>query len=172
MINPRHRHHHPARWVDAGAGWTDRMPRLSAPVQTSGGSGADFCFVRQNVGGRMVLTTYGRSSGFCVDPIEKKAVEPFLSGHQRALLRHGGLQPRLPLLSETGTSARRASSTTSRIRPRRKPSRPPAQKLGCWSVAFTYNDPVVFAEYAMDVADACREAGIAAVAVTAGYNDR
>src|SRR5207247_9483165 len=44
-----------------------------------------------------------------------------------------------------------------------------AQRLGCRSVAFTYNDPVIFAEYAIDVAQACREHGIKAVAVTAGY---
>src|SRR5450830_1850293 len=40
---------------------------------------------------------------------------------------------------------------------------------GCKSVAFTYNDPVIFAEYAMDTADACHAHGINAVAVTAGY---
>jgi pyruvate formate lyase activating enzyme len=44
-----------------------------------------------------------------------------------------------------------------------------AAALGCASVAFTYNDPVVFLEYVVDVADACRERGIRAVAVTAGY---
>jgi pyruvate formate lyase activating enzyme len=44
-----------------------------------------------------------------------------------------------------------------------------AQQLGCASVAYTYNDPVIFMEYANDVADACREQGIRSVAVTAGY---
>jgi pyruvate formate lyase activating enzyme len=44
-----------------------------------------------------------------------------------------------------------------------------ASRLGCRSVAFTYNDPVIFMEYAMDVADACRARGLKAVAVTAGY---
>jgi pyruvate formate lyase activating enzyme len=44
-----------------------------------------------------------------------------------------------------------------------------AQRLGCASIAFTYNDPVVFMEYAMDAADACRAHGIKSVAVTAGY---
>jgi pyruvate formate lyase activating enzyme len=46
-----------------------------------------------------------------------------------------------------------------------------AERLGCRSVAFTYNDPVIFMEYAIDVADACRERGIAAVAVSAGYQN-
>jgi len=44
-----------------------------------------------------------------------------------------------------------------------------AQELGCRSVAFTYNDPVIFHEYAIDVAQACRARGIKTVAVTAGY---
>jgi pyruvate formate lyase activating enzyme len=44
-----------------------------------------------------------------------------------------------------------------------------AAELGCRSVAFTYNDPVIFLEYAIDVADACRELGVKSVAVTAGY---
>ena len=44
-----------------------------------------------------------------------------------------------------------------------------AEELGCRSVAFTYNDPVIFHEYAIDVARACRERGVRTVAVTAGY---
>src|SRR6059036_708544 len=39
-----------------------------------------FCFVRAREGGQVVLTTYGRSSGFCVDPIEKKPLDHFLPG--------------------------------------------------------------------------------------------
>ena len=60
-----------------------------------------FCFVRQNIGGEMMLTTYGRSTGFCIDPIEKKPLNHFLP-HQRAELRNGRMQPRLQVLSELG----------------------------------------------------------------------
>jgi pyruvate formate lyase activating enzyme len=63
---------------------------------------AGFCFVREARGGEVVMTSYGRASGFCVDPIEKKPLNHFSPGHQRALVRHGGLQPRLPLLPELG----------------------------------------------------------------------
>jgi pyruvate formate lyase activating enzyme len=44
-----------------------------------------------------------------------------------------------------------------------------ADELGCKSVPFTYNDPVIFAEYAIDTAMACRERGVRTVAVSAGY---
>ena len=60
------------------------------------------CFVRMREGDEMVLTTYGRSSGFCIDPIEKKPLNHFYPGIERALLRHGRLQPRLQVLPEFG----------------------------------------------------------------------
>ena len=117
----------------------------------------------------MVLTTYGRSSGFCIDPIEKKPLNHFYPGLERAFVRHGGLQSRLQVLPELGHQqvARHGPRLPTRRRPKRSPR--PRSELGCKSVAFTYNDPVIFAEYAMDVADACRARGIKTVAVTAGY---
>ena len=117
----------------------------------------------------MVLTTYGRSSGFCVDPVEKKPLNHFYPGTSDPLVRHRGLQPRLQVLPELGHLASRARWTGcwTRRRPRRSPR--PRTTLGCKSVAFTYNDPVIFAEYAMDVADACHARGVQTVAVTAGY---
>ena len=128
-----------------------------------------FCFVRQRVGDQMVLTTYGRSSGFCVDPIEKKPLNHFYPGTQRALVRHRGLQPGLPLLPELGhlQGARVGQAGGPGLARGHRRSAP--RQLGCKSVAFTYNDPVIFAEYAMDVADACHARGMQTVAVTAGY---
>jgi pyruvate formate lyase activating enzyme len=126
------------------------------------------CFVRACEGGGVVLTTYGRSSGFCVDPIEKKPLNHFLPG--TAVLSFGTAGCNLSCRfcqnwdisksRETDTLADAASPETVAAA---------AQALGCSSVAFTYNDPVIFLEYAADVADACRERGIKAVAVTAGY---
>lgn len=127
-----------------------------------------FCFVRQNDGGRMVLATYGRSSGFCVDPVEKKPLNHFYPG--TGVLSFGTAGCNLGCrycqnwnISKAGEYdllAERASAETIATT---------ARKLGCRSVAFTYNDPVIFAEYAMDVAAACRTAGVASIAVTAGY---
>jgi pyruvate formate lyase activating enzyme len=124
--------------------------------------------VRQNVNGELVLTTYGRSSGFCVDPIEKKPLAHFFPG--TAVLSFGTAGCNLGCrfcqnwdLSKAREFDRLADPASPEDIARA------AQRLGCRSVAFTYNDPVIFAEYAMDVADACRARGLAAVAVTAGY---
>jgi len=127
-----------------------------------------FCFVRQNVGGQMVLTTYGRSSGFCVDPIEKKPLNHFYPGTSVLSFGTAGCNLGCRFCQNWDISkAREFDRLADQAAPETIAAA--AQKLGCWSVAFTYNDPVVFAEYAMDVADACREAGVAPVAVTAGY---
>ena len=117
----------------------------------------------------MVLTTYGRSTGFCVDPIEKKPLNHFLPGTSGLVVRHGGLQPGLQVLSELGyfQIARQSSGSASRREP--ETIAEAAVQLGCHSVAFTYNDPVIWAEYAIDTARACRARGIKTVAVTAGY---
>jgi pyruvate formate lyase activating enzyme len=125
------------------------------------------CFVRACQDEQVVLTTYGRSSGFCVDPIEKKPLNHFLPG--TPVLSFGTAGCNLACCfcqnwdisksREIDTLADRASpETIARA----------ASKLGCRSVAFTYNDPVIFHEYAIDVAQACHEAGVLTVAVTAG----
>ncbi|MDE2622671.1 MAG: AmmeMemoRadiSam system radical SAM enzyme [Betaproteobacteria bacterium] len=126
------------------------------------------CFVRARVGDALVLTTYGRSSGFCVDPIEKKPLNHFLPGS--TILSFGTAGCNLACkfcqnwdISKTRDFDRLADQASPEAIART------AQELGCRSVAFTYNDPVIFAEYAMDVADACHERGIRTVAVTAGY---
>ena len=85
----------------------------------------------------------------------EEAAQPLLSRHERAVVRHRRLQPRAASSARTGTSRRRARWTGSPTRPRPRRSRARAKRAGCTSVAFTYNDPAIFAEYAMDVADAC-----------------
>ena len=99
----------------------------------------------------------------------EEAAEPLPPRHVGALVRDRWLQPRRASSARTGTSRSRARPIRSptRRRPRRSPRA--AQALGCRSVAFTYNDPVIFMEYAIDVAEACRAAGVQTVAVTAGY---
>jgi pyruvate formate lyase activating enzyme len=126
------------------------------------------CFVRARVGDEMVLTTYGRSSGFCVDPVEKKPLNHFYPGS--SILSFGTAGCNLACkfcqnwdISKSRDFDRLAAQATPEAIARA------AQENGCKSVAFTYNDPVIFAEYAMDVADACHEVGVHAVAVTAGY---
>ncbi|MGP8237679.1 MAG: AmmeMemoRadiSam system radical SAM enzyme [Limisphaerales bacterium] len=127
-----------------------------------------FCFVRQNVEGRMVLTTYGRSSGFCIDPVEKKPLNHFHPGTSVLSFGTAGCNLGCRFCQNWDISK---SREIDRLADQAAPETiaAAARRLKCRSVAFTYNDPVIFAEYAMDVADACRAAGVALIAVTAGY---
>jgi pyruvate formate lyase activating enzyme len=126
------------------------------------------CFVRAREGEQIVLTTYGRSSGFCVDPIEKKPLNHFLPGTSVLSFGTAGCNLCCKFCQNWDISKSREFDT---LADAASPDgiADAAQRLGCASVAFTYNDPVIFMEYAMDVADACHERGIKAVAVTAGY---
>ena len=126
------------------------------------------CFVRACEGGEVVLTTYGRSSGFCVDPIEKKPLNHFLPGSAVLSFGTAGCNLSCRFCQNWDISKSREFDTLADAAPPEAIA-DAAAELGCRSVAFTYNDPVIFLEYAIDVADACRERGIKAVAVTAGY---
>lgn len=126
------------------------------------------CFVRANHGGQVVLTSYGRSSGFCVDPIEKKPLNHFLPGTPVLSFGTAGCNLACKFCQNWDISKSRELDTLADEASPRKIAFV-AEALGCRSVAFTYNDPVIFMEYAIDVAIACRERGIKVVAVTAGY---
>jgi len=127
-----------------------------------------FCFVRQNINGSMVLTTYGRSSGFCIDPVEKKPLNHYYPGTSILSFGTAGCNLGCKFCQNWDISkSREWDRLTDEASPQKIAKA--AKSLGCRSVAFTYNDPVIFAEYAMDIADACHEEGVFAVAVTAGY---
>ena len=126
------------------------------------------CFVRARAGDAMVLTTYGRSSGFCVDPIEKKPLNHFLPGTPVLSFGTAGCNLTCKFCQNWDISkAREIDRLNDHADPEAIAAA--AVQLGCRSVAFTYNDPVIFLEYAIDTAKACRAAGLATVAVTAGY---
>jgi pyruvate formate lyase activating enzyme len=126
------------------------------------------CFVRACVDGQVVLTSYGRSSGFCVDPIEKKPLHHFLPGSSVLSFGTAGCNLACRFCQNWEISkSKQVDALADRATP--EVIAHAALELGCRSVAFTYNDPVIFMEYAMDVADACHDVGIKAVAVTAGY---
>lgn len=126
------------------------------------------CFVRARQGDQMILTTYGRSSGFCIDPIEKKPLNHFYPGSSVLSFGTAGCNLACKFCQNWDISK---SRDMDRLMDQASPEgiAMEAEKYGCKSVAFTYNDPVIFAEYAMDVADACHARGIQTVAVTAGY---
>ena len=125
------------------------------------------CFVRARQQDQMVLTTYGRSSGFCVDPIEKKPLNHFFPGTSVLSFGTAGCNLTCKFCQNWDISKSRETDTLAdAATPEQIASA--ARSLGCKSVAFTYNDPVIFLEYAVDVAQACRQQDIKAVAVTAG----
>ena len=126
------------------------------------------CFVRAREGDEMVLTTFGRSSGYCVDPIEKKPLDHFLPGTPVLSFGTAGCNLSCRFCQNWDISKSREIDTLADYAPPETIARV-AQELGCRSVAFTYNDPVIFLEYAVETARACRERGVASVAVTAGY---
>jgi pyruvate formate lyase activating enzyme len=153
-------------WTRLGDGRVrcDVCPRACALHEGQTG----LCFVRKRAGDEIVLTTYGRSSGFCVDPIEKKPLNHFLPGTSVLSFGTAGCNLACRFCQNWDISKSREIDTLADAASPQQIA-DAAVRLGCRSVAFTYNDPVIFMEYAMDVADACRERGLKTVAVTAGY---
>jgi pyruvate formate lyase activating enzyme len=126
--------------------------------------------VRQRLDDEVKLVSYGRSSGFCVDPIEKKPLNHFYPGSSVLSFGTAGCNLACKFCQNWDTTkSREMDIMADRASPRQLADA--ASGSDCKSVAFTYNDPVIFMEYALDVAEACREQGVKTVAVTAGYID-
>jgi pyruvate formate lyase activating enzyme len=157
----------PTRWwhrLEDGRVQCDVCPRACKLRDGQRG----LCFVRACEDGEIVLTTYGRSSGFCVDPIEKKPLNHFLPGTAVLSFGTAGCNLACRFCQNWDISKSRELDTLADSASPESIAEA-AAALGCASVAFTYNDPTIFLEYAADAADACRERGIRSVAVTAGY---
>lgn len=158
---------YPGRWWHAlpdGRVQCDLCPRDCRLHEGQRGA----CFVRRAVGGAMQLTTYGRSSGFCLDPIEKKPLNHFYPGSSVLSFGTAGCNLACKFCQNWDISK---SRDMDRLMDAASPEAiaAAAQRHGARSVAYTYNDPVIFAEYAIDTALACRARGIRNVAVSAGY---
>ena len=159
VVPTRHWHR-----LDDGRVQCDVCPRFCRLREGQRG----MCFVRACQDDQIVLTSYGRSSGFCIDPIEKKPLNHFLPGTPILSFGTAGCNLACRFCQNWDMSKSREMDT---LMDAASPEllAQAAARLGCRSVAFTYNDPTVFLEYAADTAQACREIGIKAVAVTAGY---
>ncbi|MCA9970429.1 MAG: AmmeMemoRadiSam system radical SAM enzyme, partial [Anaerolineales bacterium] len=158
---------HPTRYWHAlpdGRVQCDVCPRACQLKEGQRG----LCFVRGRERDEVVLHSYGRSSGFCVDPIEKKPLSHFLPGTPVLSFGTAGCNLACKFCQNWDMSKSRQMDT---LMDAASPAQlaDAAARLGCRSVAFTYNDPVIFMEYAIDTAIACRERGVKSVAVTAGY---
>ena len=127
-----------------------------------------FCFVRAREGDDLVLTTYGRSSGFCIDPVEKKPLNHFHPGTSVLSFGTAGCNIGCKFCQNWDISKAR---DLDRIQEDASPAAiaATARSYGCRSVAVTYNDPTIFVEYAVDTATACHDLGLATITVTAGY---
>jgi len=158
---------YPGRWwhrLEDGRAQCDLCPRNCRLHEGQRG----LCFVRQYEHGQMWLTTYGRSSGFCVDPIEKKPLNHFYPGSSILSFGTAGCNLACKFCQNWDISKSREWDTLADAASPEAIA-DAALRLGSRSVAFTYNDPIIFAEYAMDIADACHAVGVRTVAVTAGY---
>ena len=158
---------YPGRWwhaLEDGRIQCDLCPRNCHLHEGQRGA----CFVRAMRDGKMVLTTYGRSSGFCIDPIEKKPLYNFYPGSSVFSFGTAGCNLACKFCQNWDISKSREMDTLMDAASPEAIAKAAAEH-GSRSVAFTYNDPVIFAEYAMDTADACHALGIRTVAVTAGY---
>jgi pyruvate formate lyase activating enzyme len=161
IVSTRHWHR-----LDNGRLQCDLCPRHCRLQEGQRG----LCYVRQRLNGEVRLVSYGRSSGFCVDPIEKKPLNHFYPGSSVLSFGTAGCNLACKFCQNWDITTSREMDTladqSSPVRLARA-----ASEAGCRSVAFTYNDPIIFLEYALDVAAACREDGVRSVAVTAGYVD-
>jgi pyruvate formate lyase activating enzyme len=159
--------HHLASWWHALADGRIQCDLCPRDCQLADGQ-RGLCFVRKREGDHLELTTYGRSSGFCIDPIEKKPLYHFYPGSRVLSFGTAGCNLACKFCQNWDISK---SRELDRLTDQASPDAIARAALasGAKSVAFTYNDPVIFAEYAMDTADACHAAGLKAVAVTAGY---
>jgi len=167
QISENTQFNHPTKYwhlLDDGRVQCDLCPRYCKLKQGQRG----LCFVRQNNHNQIELTSYGRSSGFCVDPIEKKPLNHFYPGSAVLSFGTAGCNLACKFCQNWDISKSRELDKLASIASPQKIAQV-AKSSSCKSVAFTYNDPVIFHEYAIDVAHACHELNIKSVAVTAGY---
>jgi len=150
--------------LDDGRVQCDVCPRECALHEGQRG----LCYVRGRQDDAVVLYTYGRSSGFCIDPIEKKPLNHFLPGTPVLSFGTAGCNLTCRFCQNWDMSKSREMDTLSATASPEGIAAT-AARHGCRSVAYTYNDPVIFLEYACDTAEACRALGLRNVAVTAGY---
>ncbi|MBU1238600.1 AmmeMemoRadiSam system radical SAM enzyme [Myxococcota bacterium] len=126
------------------------------------------CRIRYNMGGKLVALTYGRPAAIQVDPVEKKPLFHFLPGSKVFSLATAGCNLHCKNCQNAGLSQanpleRKAYSASPET------IVASATKKGCAGIALTYSDPVVFYEYALDIAKRAREKRLKVVWVTAGY---
>jgi pyruvate formate lyase activating enzyme len=130
-----------------------------------------FCFIRENIDGKLYSTGYGRPTGFGLDPIEKKPLFHFLPGTEILSFGTAGCNLGCKFCQNWTMSKAKLEETNSLF------ATPEdvvelAKKYHAPSIAYTYNDPTIFGEYVIDISKIAREENIRSVMVTAGYIDK
>jgi pyruvate formate lyase activating enzyme len=138
---------------------------------TIGEGQAGFCFIRQNINNKLYSIGYGRPTGFAIDPIEKKPLNHFLPGTEILSFGTAGCNLGCKFCQNWSISKAKIDNTNSLY------ATPEnvillAKKYNVPSIAFTYNDPIIFGEYVIDVSKLAKEEGIKSVMVTNGYIDK
>ncbi|HOJ04633.1 MAG TPA: AmmeMemoRadiSam system radical SAM enzyme [Bacteroidota bacterium] len=158
---------HPARYwhtLSDGRVQCDLCPR---ECQLSDGQ-RGLCYVRMHQRGSLVLTCHGHTTGLHIDPMEKKPLYHFFPGTDILSLGTIGCNLTCRFCQNWNISrSRDPRHTCVEVSPTHVALA--ARTAECDAVALTYNEPVVYLEYALDIARACHERGIRTVAVTAGY---
>lgn len=158
---------HPTEYwhrLEDGRAQCDLCPRYCKLKEGQRG----LCFVRGCEQGEIKLYTWGRSSGFCIDPIEKKPLNHFYPGQPILSFGTAGCNLTCKFCQNWDMSKSREMDRLTQIALPDKIAEAALQNA-CLGVAFTYNDPVIFMEYALDISDACHLHNLKTVAVTAGY---
>lgn len=162
--------HHPARWWQSME--NGKILCTLCPRYCKIGSGQNgFCFIRQNMGGTLVTTGYGHPTGFAIDPIEKKPLNHFLPGTGILSFGTAGCNMGCKFCQNWSMSKAKLDDLNAlSVSPQEIVAL--AQHHQVPSIAYTYNDPVIFGEYVIDISRLARRAGIKSVMVTNGYIDK
>lgn len=130
-----------------------------------------FCYIRQNINGKLYSLGYGKPTGFGIDPIEKKPLNHFLPGTTVLSFGTAGCNLGCKFCQNWSISKAKLDEVNSlNATPQEVVSL--AKKYSTPSIAFTYNDPTIFGEYVIDISKIARSENIKTVMVTAGYIDK
>ena len=130
-----------------------------------------FCYIRQNINGKLYSLGYGKPTGFGIDPIEKKPLNHFLPGTKILSFGTAGCNLGCKFCQNWSISKAKLDDVNSlTASPEDVVSL--AKQYLTPSIAFTYNDPTIFGEYVIDISKIAREEKIKSVMVTAGYIDK
>jgi pyruvate formate lyase activating enzyme len=129
---------------------------------------AGFCYIRKNVGGTLYSTAHSQPCAIQVDPVEKKPLFHFMPGKRIYSLGTAGCNMGCKFCQNWEISKSKSDQVRAvRLTPEEAVTE--AMEYGCPLIAYTYNEPTIWAEYVIDIARVAQRFGIRSVMVTNGY---